>query len=702
MTTRAPLLTLAALTALCACETDPRIAGGGGADALAIELALASPSHVYGEGYSVTFHATVTDRRGQARPDVAVTIGPDPAARATKIDEAPQNASFTLSGSGPITFVGCIADDPEVCDTIALVVDDGRPVLAVDAPTPGQEIDDPAGVYVHGTAFDQSPTLEVFVDGARVTLGEGGVFETTLPPRFGVRHVDVLATDALTETARVEMDVLYAAAFTPATDEDGAPAIALDDAVGLWLGQDFFDDGAPLEPADPVVTRDVADVVELVVGHADLGALIPNPVVSTPAFALNVTNATLGEPEVELQIESGAIDLFVRANALSLTTSGALVLDGDTFPLTGTVTGSVVAYARMGIAKPGPMADPEITLSGLVIAIEDMNGDFVNAEVDAVFTLASALLRTTIEGFVRDALEGVLATSVPALLETVLSGIDTALAGLTIDLGADPLPPVSLSFDGRMSRIETAYRQHLLAPLSIAAGSGAPNLHPGSRGVARLTTSPAQTNFFDAGAAQIGVQLGFLNGVLHVLWSSGLLDVDATPLIPDFAQSLVSDARLEPGLPPVLRPPRADEPFDLVLSIGQLELAMMAQGEPRRFGVTIEAGVDITVTDNVVALVVADTPSIYVWENAVLDGTELVTAELVETLLGMVWPDLRDAIVSGLAFELPIPPLPLGGIAPDLTGFTLSIGETSARLYPRGELLLLDVAFTGTVPAAGP
>lgn len=689
-------LSFAALSLASGCNTDPRVPRAFDT----IDLRITSPNYVYGDGYGVSLAATVMDNRGDERPEVAVTIVPALVERAERVDEGLQNASFVLSGSGSLTFRACIVEAPEICDDVTLLVDDGRPVLVVDAPTPGEEIDDPDGVYVHGTAFDSSPSLEVFVNGARMTVAEDGQFEVTLPPRFGVSHIDVLASDALTERARFEMDVLYAGSFTPARDEMGAPRVELDDAVGIWLGQDFFDDGVPFDAAaSPLVTNDVADIVEAVVAEASFAGIIPDPVVSSGAFTLRIPSATLGEPEVELSVLDDGVDLYVRVNALALETSGSLTIDGETFSLDGTITGSAVAYVRLGITKASEDAEVEVTLGGLELAIDSVQGDFEDPEVDAIFSLAQALLRTTIETQIKNALSGLLTNSVPAVLESVLRSIDHALEDTTLELGAAPLPPVTLELDGRMSRIDTVYRQALLAPLSIAIASQSDNVHGTSRGVARLEETPMSGDFFDAGSVQVGVELGFLNGVLHVLWSSGLLDLDVGPLIPPFAAALVSEGRLVPKLAPILRPPREGEAGDLVLSIGQLELELVAEGRMRRFGIVLEAGVDITVADNVITLGVSETPTIYVYENAVPTEFTIIDTGLVETLLTGLWPDLRDALVSGLAITLPIPPIDgLATIAPALAGFTLSLDETSARLYPRGELLLLDARFEGRLP----
>src|SRR5690606_28498247 len=119
--------------------------------------------------------------------------------------------------------------------------------------------------------------------------------------------------------------------------------------------------------------------------------------------------------------------------------------------------------------------------------------------------------------------------------------------------------------------------------LRTTIGTDVATLHPESRGVARLDPSPMSPGFFRDGSIALGVRLAVLNGLLHSLWSSGLLEVDATPLLPESITGLVSGAQLSGKIAPVLRPAEGEETDDLVLSLGQLELQLAFRGEPARF-----------------------------------------------------------------------------------------------------------------------
>jgi hypothetical protein len=648
----------------------------------------------------VTLTATVTDGEGTALPDAAVMFSAMPDASVTAMPAGVQSATYMIAASGSISFTACVVEAPSICDTLDILVDDGSPALEVETPLPGAEIDDPAGIVVRGSVADASGELRVFVNGSAVELDGMGVFETTIAPRLGVEHIDVVASDGLTDVSTVEMDVLWAPAFTPAVDVDGRPGFTLDDSAGLWFGQRFFDDGVALDPAaTPLVTRDLADLLELVMLEADLSGIIRNPVVDEGAFVLNLTDPAIASPSAEISIQDGGLEIFLRIGELRATTSGGLTIESETFDLAGSIRAAAVASATLTVRKDSPDAEVVVELGELTVSLESIEGAFVSDEVTALFRLATGVLRTRLEAELLESVEGLLGESVPALLREVLTGLDSALAGQTISIDSPPLPPVEVTLDGRMSRIETHYRRELLAPLRMAVSAPIEARHASSRGFARLDTSGVTPEFFRGGSVELGLSIGFLNALLHVLWNAGLLDLDLTPLLPEGVSGFVSEARLDAKLPPMTRPPRVDETHDLVLTLGQVELVAMLSSGPARFGVQIGAGIDIQLADNRLALTIAEEPVLRVWAIELAEDESIVTPEVVTALINDLWPDLRSSIGDSLSLELPIPPLDgLAGVAPDLATFQLTLGETDPRLHPRGELVILDAAITGRVP----
>lgn len=687
-----------ALALLAACDEAPRVP--------AAIIVNVSPARLwYHTGQAIQLDAMVTDALGEDIGDAPVvwTVEPAGAAAMGVGLEDPRDAAYTLYREGLVTFMGCtVPMDPEVeeplCDSVRVRVDDGTPTLELETPTPGQELDDAMGIVVRGSVADSS-MANVYLNGTPATVDEMGRFEGAIPAIYGANHLVVSATDGLTDTAEVEMDVLWAPEYAPALGPDGTPYLRLEDGLALWLGQGFFDDGAAIDPsARPVTTQDLADVLTLVIGNLDVGSFIPDPVFdSPPSFTLRVTDAAIGEPEVEIDVTDDGADLFVRLGRVTAQTSGVLMVEGTSLPLTGAVSGSAVAFAHLTIRKVDEASPLEVELGELTVGLESVEGMFVSNETAAVFRLAEGLFRTTLETALVDALEDTLAASVPDLLRDALGAIDTALSMRMIDLDSPPFPPVQLQIDGRIRELRSTFRRDLVATLRTDVGTTTPSVHPESRGVPRATTL-RPLPFVNQGSLQLGVRLDLLNGLLHALWASGLLEVDATSLLPASVSGLVSEAHLVGRMQPVLRPPRPDETDVLVLSVGQLELALTFMGEPVRFGMSLDAGVDIDLAANRIAVSVAETPRLRIWTITPPSNPRLLTPETVETLLLDLWPTLRESVVGGLAFELPIPSLgDLGGIAPELAGLTLALDRTEPLRYRRG-VLVMEGRLTGTLP----
>jgi len=526
-----------------------------------------------------------------------------------------------------------------------------------------------------------------------------GRFEGTVEGFFGTNHLVVTASDGLTDVSEVQMDVLWAPAYTPALSPDGTPLLSLDDGLALWLGQGFFDDGTGIDVrARPATTNDLADVLALVVGSLDPNGFIPDPVIdSGPSFNLRVTNASIGDPTVEIDVTDDGAELFVRLGAISADTSGALMVEDTSLPLTGRVSGSAVAFAPLRIRKTGPDAELEVEMGELVVGLESVQGDFVSPETTAVFRLAEGLFRTTLEDALVDALQETLAATVPDVLREALGAIDTALAEQSIELDSDPFPPVRIEIDGRIAELRSTFRRDLTATLRTDVGTTTMSAFPESRGVPRVTELPALP-FVNQGSMQLGVRLALLNGLLHSLWASGLLDVDATSILPEGVSGLVSEARLVGRMQPVLRPPRPEEEDALVLTVGQLELELLFMGETVRFGMSLDAGVDISLADNQLSVDVSEEPRLRIWVLQPPSNPRLLTADTVETLLLDLWPNLRESVVGGLSFELPIPALgDLGGLAPGVAELTLSLDRVDALRFRRG-VLVMEAELTGTLP----
>lgn len=669
----------------------------------AVVLAISPMRAAYRTGEMVQVTATVLDQYDMAITDAVVPIVVAPAEAVTDGGAAPMGRRYTLDATGTVRFEGCseelAIDGSELCDALAILVDDGSPVLEVSEPLPGAELggDGATDIVVRGSVSDMRMS-RVFVNGMLADVDSLGVFEAHVPPRFGVNHLSIVASDGVVTESTAEMDVLWAESYLRARTSWGAPGVSLPEGAVLDLGARFFDDGTPLlDRTRPVATDDLADLATLVIGEIDAGALVPDPVVDSPTFMLRVTDVRLQGLAVEIQTDDDAIDLFLRVSDLEVDTAGALDIEGTMLPLGGGIGAAVAAYVRVHVERDSLAVPIDVSLEELEVALERTEGHFDDDQVNAVFALASGLLRTTLEAQLQTALDDLLGAAIPDLLRGIFVGLDTALNGQTVALDTGVFPPITLLIDGQLASLTSRYGRGIEGVLRIDAGIEGESTHPESRGVA-LAAEAVGDPFFRSARLQLGVRLALLNGLLHALWDGGLLEVDATALLPASVSSIVSEAILHGRMSPIIRPANPGEGHDLVLSVGQLELDAVYTGDPVHYGMTLEAGIDISVVDNRLTLTIAEEPFIRVWAMDRASERALSSDTLRMLLLTMLWPQLRSSLADGLSLELPIPaPDALTALAPSLAGLSLSLSMTE-RIGLRGETLVVEGALQGALP----
>ncbi|MEN0067760.1 MAG: hypothetical protein AAGA48_36865 [Myxococcota bacterium] len=621
---------------------------------------------------------------------------------AVAFDGSPANAVSISAGGvarlvapGPALISACTVVEPIICDSVELLVDDGAPRIEVVQPLPADELDG-SMIEVVGSVVDARDTT-VFVNGQLAALDDVGQFSLRVTPQFGIVPIEVVANDGFAEAASVTFDVLAADRFLPAVN-DGHPEVSFEDGLVLQLGLPFFDDGAPLDrTASPLVTRDLADLLELVVANTDLTGTLPDPILDNgPEFFLRIPDVEVGSVESSVEITADGLDLYVRFLDVEVDTEGQLDLSGVPLNLTGQLNASLTAFARLNVSDPskGPI---DATLDQLDVSLDTIVSDFEDEQVDALFGLAASALRTVLEDELRGTIDTALASTLPTLVTETLNALDTALREQSIPLEIPGAVPLTLELDARIATLDLEPQRALRAVLQSRFGVATPPRFA-SRGYAAWPIME-EDPLFASRPAQLALPLDLLNGAAHALWNAGLLDLDLGPLIPPELASLFDAIDLDARLPPILRPPRGPSPFDLVIEVGQLELDLSSLGARGRFGVSIAAGVSLQLVEGQLTLAVADAPEVRAWPIGTPDEKLVIDDVVLEALLtDFLWPTLRDAITSALAIDLP--PLDgavFGDIAPGLESFAYrySLGEP---VEVRSGSVILDVELLGELP----
>ncbi len=237
----------------------------------------------------------------------------------------------------------------------------------------------------------------------------------------------------------------------------------------------------------------------------------------------------------------------------------------------------------------------------------------------------------------------------PQAIEGVFQSLDSALANKTIAVGASPLPPVNITLNGQTNQLDIMPLDWMQVDLQLGITTDTSQAaHPTSRGVALIDTSTADP-LFESPRSQLGIQLLVVNGLLHELWDSGLLEVPSSDTIP---------LTISGKLPPIVRLPREGETDDLVISLGELEVVPNGDETKGRLGVLIEAGLDLNLANNALSVTLSDTPSVTVWTiEPPQSGVTLFTPQFLTTLIqGTLWPKLQSGNPGRALNPAPHPP----------------------------------------------
>ena len=663
-----------------------------------IEVQLSPARTYYRTEQTVGVLATVLDIDSMPMNGVDVVITAEPAGAASDLG----GGNFTLLQEGALVFEACTAiggvTGAPICDSVRILVDDGSPSLEVSAPAPGAELggDGSAAIEVSGSVAD-SREVVVYVNGTPAEVDDMGMFTASIPPLFGVNHLEVAASDGVSDAARVELDVLWGDRYLP-TDEGDQPAVTIDDALTLQLAQAFFDDGTALDTETmPLTTRDLAGVFELVLTNLDFVNLLPNPLIDTASLDLHVTDVESTDLTVEVDVVEGGAELFVRFGSLDASTTGVLRFDGADLDLGGGIHIEASAFARLTVTKADDASPVVAEVDTIAVAIEELDGRFVDSQANAILALAEGVFRNTLEDQLRAAFSGTLINALPQILGGALNGLDTALRDQQILLDTSFFEPVTITFDARLSGLETQHRRWLRAPMRMRLATDASIAHPESRGVVDLEATGEA--LFDGIPVQLAIRLAVVNGLLHTLWNSGLLEIDATNLLPASLAGAIEQATISGRMAPIVRPARGTETDDLMLSLGQMELQLRVLDDVTRFGITIESGANLNVVDGSISLDLAPTPRVGTWIIESNTATPLIDDVALKGLLETnLWPQIRDAVSGGIAFSLPnLDVGDLSSISPALAGFMLSI-QMNQRLDVRENSAVLDLAIIGTLP----
>ena len=444
------------------------------------------------------------------------------------------------------------------------------------------------------------------------------------------------------------------------------------------------------EAAGPWPLPDLASLLAGLLGAADATQLLGD----FDAGGLQVTDVSLGVPEVDLFVVPEGLELFLRLGQLHLGVTGQFDFEGAALDLTGGLDASLAAFARLTfeLDADGQMRI-EVDQSG--VSLESLSGTFRDPSAQALIETLGSRLRGLVEGLASGLVDGIIREQLPALIRTGLDGLIGSLGDIPIrlDVGLEGAPVAELG----LSLLTDAVNRHrrtglalgLTARVSQSRPVQAPNpLVPGIPGLSE-GDPPAD----DAVPLGLSFRLELLNGILHEVWRTGLLQL--TPALPLELAGLIQEVRLDARLPPVVAPATPGGRFPLDAQLGDVRVFLIgpAGGDPDEYVITLTAGISLEMDDTgALRLVSADMPIIQAELLRAAGARPVLSADALELLFGAaVWPRVRDALAGGLSLAIPsveVDAGALGAIAPRVEGLTLKPSFGARPSVFEGWLLL--------------
>ncbi len=608
-----------------------------------------------------------------------------------------------LREQGQVTFEACAVDalpSHPACASHTVHVADG-PTVTLETPIGGDHFSGQNSdtVLVEGVVTSARDINRVQINGIDVPIDSDRRFSYEYTPNFGVNTIIVRAFDGLHPLDGLDAaSFIWAPDFLP-TEHDGTSLhTQLDTALIMRLGQNFFDDGSnPTMISDSqILTEDLADIIYLVLLFLDLGAQLPDPVVDSSGFYLSVPEVQIGEPRVEIDTTSTGLQIFAQLQDIHAVTSGHLDFADQLLNLDGSIEAGLAVFAEVDVEKTSANEPVTVELVNFAIAIENATGNFASDEANAIFELADSLLRESLETILLDSVNLSFIDTLPDLLTDVFTSLEEAIAYQPFDVDVGVGDPLLLEFYGQISQLLPTYLQGIEGIVEAQLAIETARSFPDNPGVAVMTSGPRPLPLFDESRIQIGLDLALINAIFNNLWDAGLLDLDISTMVPPSLGPLLQTGHATGMLPPVAAPPVGNQPYDLLLHLGQLELDLGWATQTDRFGARLAVGANLLIQDDAIAIEISDDPDIELW---LIDSTEespfLDAGGLISLIRNQLWPQIDDALGEGLSFSLPIPDLAgLDEFSPELADLDLDIRMTRP-LEVREGFLILEAAFEG-------
>ena len=614
-----------------------------------VELSIAPRKALYKQDETPQVRAVVFDRLGSELEGYPIQFDTRPVESATVDPDG--TVHFSREGAGAVR--GCAT--PDLCGRVSFFVDDAAPLLEVIAPERGAYLSGEPTIVVEGRT-DVGGGVGVYLNDQALDVGEDGLFRAEIPAQFGLNLVDLIADDGVRRPpTRSVREVIWAPEILPR----GGSIIPLERTASFRVSQAALDaENAMNGPDDlPLLANSVSELIEQIFTRLDPMSFVEDPqLVDSDVADLELINISPGTPTIDVLFIENGLELFFSVDGLSVALAGAATITGERFSLDGTVSVDASAFVQVSLNEGAP-GTFNLGIGEYGASIERINALMEDETVQIVLEGAETIVGTPLRNFLAQYLDDLVQDALPGLVEVGLDSVFEPLQGIPIEVDeGGPLGTASVDFslvsaEPRVVAGDALYFD-ISGQMQEAAGIQAPHETPG---VPSFDAAQAPAWPVNAPVA-VALRLSTLNFLLDSLWRQGLLTMDLTPEIPDGLQLLVSSARLDARLPPLLVPSPIGAPDELIFQLGEMDLIIESpsRSEPDIYVASIRAGFYADFSDGELSFGLSgDTTEIRFELLQAQDGRPILPPSALASLVeDNLWPQIESNLGEVLSVDL--------------------------------------------------
>ena len=686
-----------------------------------LEVSPVPNKQVYAQQEKVKFISAVFDSYKNLIPAAKVALGVTSPATGFQSKAAD---TFQFNDDNTYVVHAEVVGSEEIFKDLNILVDGSPPLLTIDFPPWGTELDGKPSVKIKGTAGDAGSGVKTLVvngktayvtltpckldsdcSGGADTVGgtcladagdptnghcSVGEWQSQWGALHGLNMVLAQITDVGGLVTKATRGFYYAGKYYP-TDAAKPQGAMVVDGLQVFLGQNFIDDGVH----DPNHPDDMATLMEILIGGMDVNALLP-PSINQSGITVTISNVNFAKPTISLKCIGGGIDMTVTIPKVSADVSAKTKVLGISVGASGTVTiTQILVHMELMLGASNGVATVSVPVTEATIGV-------LSLKLNGLLGLLNGIINMIIGGF-KGQIEGMMKSMIASQVTPLIQGLMSQFAiNQAIPLPAliPGMPATTISLVSTLHELSFNDLGGVLKMnASFVAPKGTTHTVLGSIGRDGCMGSVSDAFVMDTTQRlQLALHDDVINQALYAIWYGGAMNIQnlqAKDLGLTGAAANVGGFSLEGAvfgadlfLPPIVESCNMPTPMDVRIQVGDLfGQATLSMGDtPLTIGLfaSLDIGAKLALgldpTTNAQTLSVAISPKLNYQLELVSISKDFadMKASLQTILEGQITKALANGIPGLDKIAVPLPALDLGSLLPGMapgTKITLKLKD---------------------------